>query len=215
MQPEPEPAPPAMKPAPAAVKAPPPPAKPSTRITQKTGAVKIPEPVEVEEIPTLSTDELLAASEAAEDAGAETAEMPVLKGILRELTPPESQLVLARLKSCDYESGDTIINEGESGDSMYFIRSGKVKVSTMTPAGLMPLGELLPGDYFGEVTLLKKVKRTATISAIEMTEVMELHREDLDALRPQIPNLLERLEKGLNRRAMETITKLQKHLAKH
>lgn len=197
-----------------AVKPPPAPAKPNAKITQKTGAVKVPE-LEPEEIPTLSTDELLAASEAAEELGTETAEMPVLKGILRELTPPESQLVLARLKSCDFEAGDTIITEGESGDSMYFIRSGKVKVSTMTPAGLMELGELQPGDYFGEVTLLKRVNRTATISAIAMTEVMELHREDLDALRPQIPNLLERLEKGLNRRAMETIAKLQKHLAKH
>ncbi len=223
--PEPEPPPTPPKPAAASkaaptqkmesVKPPPAPAKTNAKITQKSYAVTVPPPTEEAEIPVMSTEDLLAASEAAEDIGVETAEMPVLKGILRELTPPESQLVLARLKSCDYESGDTIINEGDPGDSMYFIRSGKVRVSTMTPAGLMELGELLPGDYFGEVTLLKRVNRTATISAIAMTEVMELHREDLDALRPQIPNLLERLEKGLNRRAMETIAKLQKHLAKH
>ena len=111
-----------------------------------------------------------------------------------------------------YEPGERIISEGEPGDSMYFIRSGLVKVSTATPVGMIELGELKPGDYFGEVSLLNRVKRTATISALELTEVLVLDRTPLDRLRPQIPDLIEKLESGLQSRAKATIAAIQKQL---
>lgn len=160
------------------------------------------------------TAALLAASAAAE---VEEPEQPgpaeqTLGGILADLTVPEAVLVVEGCMLRTYEPGERIITEGEPGDSMYFIRSGLVKVSTATPAGMVELGELKPGDYFGEVSLLNRVKRTATISALELTEVLVLDRGALDRLRPQIPDLIEKLEHGLQNRAKATIAAIQKHL---
>lgn len=166
-----------------------------------------------------SAEELLAASAAAETAPHAEPEpepepqSPEFSGILSGLNADEAALVAARFQSRRYEPGDRIITEGEPGESMYFIRAGVVRVSTMTDAGLLELGELKPGDYFGEVSLLKKVRRTATVSALEETELLELTRADLDALRPEIPDLLERLEGGLARRAQATITAITRQIA--
>ena len=132
--------------------------------------------------------------------------------VLDDRRVPEGVLVMSRLVLRTYEPGERIISEGEPCDSMYFIRSGLVKVSTATPAGMVELGELKPGDYFGEVSLLNRVKRTATISALELTEVLVLDRKALDRLRPQIPDLIEKLQHGLQNRAKATIAAIQKHL---
>ena len=168
-----------------------------------------PEPPPVKAAP--DTDALLAASAAAEGEQPGPAEQ-TLGGILADLTVPEAVLVVEGCMLRTYEPAERIITEGDPGDSMYFIRSGLVKVSTDTPAGMVELGELKPGDYFGEVSLLNRVKRTATISALELTEVLVLDRAALDRLRPQIPDLIEKLEHGLQNRAKATIAAIQKHL---
>ena len=161
--------------------------------------------------PAPDTAALLAASAAAEGEQPGPAEQ-TLGGILADLTVPEAVLVVEGCMLRTYEPAERIITEGDPGDSMYFIRSGLVKVSTDTPAGMVELGELKPGDYFGEVSLLNRVKRTATISALELTEVLVLDRAALDRLRPQIPDLIEKLEHGLQNRAKATIAAIQKHL---
>lgn len=151
--------------------------------------------------------------EPAQDPAGEGGLRPMLSGILAELSADDVSLLVERFTERTYEPGERIITEGDEGESMYFIRSGLVRVSTLTDAGLIELGELKPGDYFGEVSLLKRVKRTATISAVETTELQELTRENLDALRPSIPDLLEKLEAGLARRAMATIQAITAQLS--
>lgn len=71
------------------------------------------------------------------------------------------------------EPGLSIITEGESGDMAYVIRSGRVEIDktgeTVASAG--------PGDYFGEVALLRDVPRTATVTAVGPVELLGFHRE--------------------------------------
>ncbi len=183
---------------------------PAAELVAEPGTAAAPEPPPAARP---SADELLAASAAAEGVPEAGPQAPEFSGILSGLNADEAALVAARFKSRAYAPGDRIITEGESGESMYFIRSGVVRVSTMTDAGLLELGELKPGDHFGEVSLLKKVRRTATVSALEEAELLELTRDDLDALRPEIPDLLERLEGGLAKRAQATITAITRQIA--
>lgn len=76
-------------------------------------------------------------------------------------------------------AGVAVLREGEDSDLFFIIESGLVEVTHA--------GEVLrhegPGDFFGEIGLLRDVPRTATVTAVEETELLTISREDfLDAV---------------------------------
>ncbi len=77
-------------------------------------------------------------------------------------------------------AGTTIMSEGEGSDRFLVIRSGRVEV-TQNGEHLRHEG---PGEFFGEIGLLRDVPRTATVTALEDTELLSLARDPfLDAVR--------------------------------
>jgi NADH dehydrogenase len=95
------------------------------------------------------------------------------------------QLKVFRTEKVDrahYEPGEAIVTQGELGDKFYVIEKGRVEVvreqKDMAPLRLATLG---PGEYFGEVALLRDVTRTATVRALEPTDVITIGRGDFEA----------------------------------
>jgi CRP-like cAMP-binding protein/Zn-dependent protease len=76
------------------------------------------------------------------------------------------------------EAGETVVREGEVGDSFYAIGSGQVEVLT-NGSRVQVLGR---GSFFGEVALLLDVPRTATVRAITAVRAYRLDREGFDRL---------------------------------
>jgi MFS family permease len=72
------------------------------------------------------------------------------------------------------EPGEAIVRERESGDRFYVVVSGAVE-ATARGVHLSTLG---PGGYFGEIALLRDVPRTASVHAVEPTELLALDRSD-------------------------------------
>jgi voltage-gated potassium channel len=70
-------------------------------------------------------------------------------------------------------AGTVIIRKGEPGDAMYFIASGAVEVEAQ--AGKRRLEE---GEFFGEMALLTRERRTATVTAIKSTDLLVLDCDD-------------------------------------
>ena len=70
-------------------------------------------------------------------------------------------------------AGTVIIRKGEPGDGMYFIASGTVEVEA--PGGKVRLQE---GDFFGEMALLTRERRSATVMAIKSTDLLVLDCDD-------------------------------------
>jgi cAMP-dependent protein kinase regulator len=69
----------------------------------------------------------------------------------------------------------------------------------------LPLAELGPGDFFGEVSLLTGKPRTATITAKEQVLAIELTKADVDRIAAEHPEVHKVLEDFYTRRAHETV----------
>jgi CRP/FNR family cyclic AMP-dependent transcriptional regulator len=76
-----------------------------------------------------------------------------------------------------FQAGATIFEEGELGDSLYVIASGEVEVVRRDASG--------PREFFGEMSLIDKEYRSATVRAKTDCELLHLTAENLTAFRKQ------------------------------
>ena len=107
--------------------------------------------------------------------------LPVLAGL-----DDDALVFLGRLaREADYAAGAVIVREGEPGDRVYFVHSGRVQV-VKEPA--VRLAEFGPGDFFGEMSLVESVVRSASVIAIEPTRVFTLKGVDFYQLYRQRPD---------------------------
>ncbi len=84
------------------------------------------------------------------------------------------------------KDGEAIMREGEQGDSLYLIASGRLRISRISETGEeIPVAELDPGAIVGELALLEGRKRSATVTAEGTTELLRLDRARLKELLSQ------------------------------
>jgi len=104
-----------------------------------------------------------------------------------------------------YPGGQTLFLMGDEGGSLHVIERGRVKVSIPSASGeeliLAILGE---GDLLGELSLFDGKPRSATVQALEDTETLCLHREDLLALMRDRFDVVEKILEVLARRIRDT-----------
>src|SRR5688572_24106887 len=77
-------------------------------------------------------------------------------------------------------AGQVLFRTGEPGDELFIVRSGAVELFDHDTTGQkIVLHTALPGEYFGELSLLDGGARTAAAAATEDTELVAVDREDL------------------------------------
>lgn len=79
-----------------------------------------------------------------------------------------------------FPAGAWIIRQGNEGDKLYLMRSGTAEVISEDFGRHEFLRRLNPGDVFGEVALITKQPRTASVRALEDVRVLSLSKEDFD-----------------------------------
>ena len=108
-----------------------------------------------------------------------------------------------------------LFKEGETGDSMFLILEGQMRVSTSkrTTEGTLFLRMLEAGDSFGEVALLSHGPRTASIEAAQTCVLIKISSGSLNKLLSEQPALaaqfLFHLAKSLGRQLNDLTTKLR------
>ena len=79
-------------------------------------------------------------------------------------------------------AGETILTEGAAPDYMYIIKSGRVQVTRGSGQTREMICELAAGDHFGEIALIDKGPRSATVVATDNCELLTLHERDFGRL---------------------------------
>jgi monovalent cation:H+ antiporter, CPA1 family len=116
-------------------------------------------------------------------------------------TPPaEFQAIATRMKAHTYTGGDTIIRQGDAGDSLFLIARGVVRVSREEEGVKRNLATLMAGDFFGEMALLHQEPRSATVQAVTPCAVYELGRGGLAEAMTAHPAIRSMLEEADRRR---------------
>ena len=100
--------------------------------------------------------------------------------ILRPLTDDEKKNLLQNTEIVFFHSGDTIVEEGDPGNSFFVIISGVVSISHIMPElSRIELERLGIVDCFGEMSLLTGEPRSADISAVTECQVIEFKSENI------------------------------------
>ena len=91
-------------------------------------------------------------------------------GIFQGVDPVAVQHLIEQMETVRYPRGTTIFDEGEPGDRLYIITSGKIKLARHAPDGRENLLSVMgPSDMFGELSIFDPGPRTS--SAVCVTEV--------------------------------------------
>jgi CRP-like cAMP-binding protein len=87
----------------------------------------------------------------------------------------------AFMQTVVFKAGDTIISEGDEGDTAFFIVNGMVEVSIGRGERARTLGTLQAGEVFGEMSLIEPGPRSATITAASDVECLATSYQDFIA----------------------------------
>jgi len=95
-----------------------------------------------------------------------------------------------------YDKGAIIFSQGDNGDALFGIASGRVRVSSSGADGReLFLNIMEPGDSFGEIAVIDGLPRTATVTALEATVLIVVQRADFLKLITDEPQLSSHLLK--------------------
>ncbi|GAA4386206.1 Crp/Fnr family transcriptional regulator [Nocardia zapadnayensis] len=117
----------------------------------------------------------------------------------------ESTSALVKImKPRSLRRGTALFHEGDPGDELYIVSTGKLKIGRESPDGRENLLSVVgPGEIIGELTLFDPGARSTTATAVSQTELLSLKHEDLMTWlreRPQAAmNLLKSLAQRLRR----------------
>jgi CRP-like cAMP-binding protein len=87
-------------------------------------------------------------------------------------------LLAVKLEVRGVAAGETLIRQGDPGDTFYIVREGELEVLVSGNGARRRANLLHAGDFFGEIALLYEVPRTATVRARTEASVWELGRQD-------------------------------------
>jgi voltage-gated potassium channel len=92
--------------------------------------------------------------------------------------------IMRLLRAQTIESGEVLVRRGDQASSMYFITAGEVEIELPNQRV-----RLTDGSFFGEIALLRRSKRSGTVTAIRKTRLLGLDAQDFHALIERFPGL--------------------------
>ena len=121
--------------------------------------------------------------------------------LFAELTNAELDLILEKAREQRYPRGSIVFYEGDPGDFLMVVLTGKVKVVLLGEDGQeIILAMLGPGNFFGEMAIFEAAPRSATVMTAEQSEFLILDQPNFSALIERHPSISQKILKHLSER---------------
>lgn len=104
------------------------------------------------------------------------------------------EMLVKELKAWEAEPGAVIVEEGEAGDSLFVVARGRVRVERHGKDGTVVVGHIGEAGFFGEIAIIAERPRSATVTAEETTDLLEISRAtlaELCVLDPRVRGILD------------------------
>lgn len=115
--------------------------------------------------------------------------------LFAELDAGEIADIMQLLRAQLAESGEVIVRQGDHAHSMYFIAAGEVEVALKKQRIRLGVGQ-----FFGEVAVLRRARRSATATALSRTSLLVLDAQDLHALMQRDSRIAARIKDVVEKR---------------
>jgi CRP/FNR family transcriptional regulator, cyclic AMP receptor protein len=127
-------------------------------------------------------------------------------GIFRELPTGELNEIASSGKMREFAAGEVIMTQGDPGECLHIIVDGRVRVERSHPSLTHPvvLAELHPGEVVGEMGLLDRATRSASVVAITNTATFVISGGNLAQVIAHYPTVSIELLRTLSRRMRTT-----------
>ena len=113
-----------------------------------------------------------------------------------------------------FTKGTVLFNEGDEGEDMYFIRSGKVAIKKRVPHGEVVVAALEKGDFFGEMAVLERIPRTAGAEMVEDGDLIVIGSDILADMLKEHPEIAVRMLRKYSLRLRETTKQIEELAAR-
>ena len=129
---------------------------------------------------TISGDSQMEVSELDSEESGDWMTTMLQSELFSQLPMANIHQLFALLEPIEFNAGDVVIKQGDTGEHYYIIQEGKCEVTRAPSAGADPikLAELRTGDSFGEEALLTDAKRNATITMLSNGILMQLSKDN-------------------------------------
>ena len=128
--------------------------------------------------------------------------------LFNSLEPEVLNRLLDEAPLVTFRDGQLVMREGDPGGAMYIIKQGMARVYTTRGGREIELAVLAEGACIGEVATLTGQPRTATVAAIQDSEMFRFSKRAIDEILDTFPMVKKRLESLILGRARATIDKI-------
>jgi CRP-like cAMP-binding protein len=108
-----------------------------------------------------------------------------------------------------FPKGHVLFNEGDEGEEMYILRSGKVAIKKRVPHGEVTLAVLEKGDFFGEMAILERMPRSASAEMVEDGDLVVIGSEVFGDMIKNTPEIAVRMLRKYSIRLRETTKQIE------
>jgi CRP-like cAMP-binding protein len=129
--------------------------------------------------------------------------------LFRDLDDGAVRSLAEDARAAMFAPGETVIRSGDAGDTMFLVIRGLLSVRLGANGAETEAARLIPGSFFGEMSLLTGSPRQATVVAVESCELLEIDHDAFHRLLSSHPDVAQKVSVKVMERRRENLATVE------